>query len=110
MSTAYSDAIVCPRCRLTGDHVSEEDRLVKIGPQRGSKILKVYCRNERCKWFDTPWTVQQLPDGTIPEALLTREKKFPELPSWGGSSVEALQRQLELETRPGGGELNNPNS
>lgn len=109
MSTSYDDAITCPRCGLTGDHVEDEDRVVKVGPERGSKIMKIYCRNPRCKWFNSPWTVQRRPDGTIPDALTHRDKKFPELPSWGASSIDALQRQLELETQPGGGELHNPN-
>lgn len=109
MSTSYSDAIICPRCELTGEHVVNEDRILKYGPERGSKIMKIYCRTERCKWFNTAWTVQQRPDGTIPDAVSVRPKKFPELPKWGASSVEALERQVALETQPGGGELNNPN-
>jgi hypothetical protein len=93
---------------MPGEHVAAEDRQMKVG-RDNSKVLKIYCRNERCKWFNTAWTVQQRSDGTIPDALLHRPKKFPELPSWGAGSVTALEQQLALETQPGGGELNNPN-
>src|SRR5688572_16160166 len=109
MSTSYDEAICCPRCSLSGDHVTGEDRVVRSGPNRGSKLLKVYCRNERCRWFNTSWAIQVRPDGTIPDALLHRNKQFPELPKWGAGVVEGLERQIALETQPGGGELNNPN-
>lgn len=105
--TTFEQARRCPRCSELGEHVDIEDRITKIGPQRGSKLIKIYCRNGRCKWYNTAWTVQIRPDGTIPDAALYREKKFPELPSWGAASVNALEQQLELETQPGA-ELQKP--
>lgn len=105
--TTFEQARRCPRCDELGEHVESEDRIVQRGPQRGSKLTKVYCRNDRCRWFNTAWTIQVRPDGTIPDANLFREKKFPELPKWGERSVRALEEQVRLETSPGA-ELNNP--
>lgn len=104
--TTYEEARRCPRCSELGEHVEAEDRTLKVGPSRGSRMIKIYCRNERCKWYNTAWTVQRRPDGTIPDALLHRQKNFPELPTWGARSIETLERQLELETQAGGAELN----
>ena len=103
--TTYEDARRCPRCEHPGEHVAEEDRPLRS--VRGAKLIKIYCRQERCKWFNTAWTVQVNADGSIPPENTFRDKKFPELPSWGAKSVEALESQLRLETTPGA-ELNNP--
>jgi hypothetical protein len=107
MSTSYEEALRCPRCDIRGEHVGEEDR--RAQSIRGATILTVYCRNSRCKWYNTSWTIQKNSDGTIPPPLLRREKKFPELPSGVEKRmIEALEEQLRLEQEPGGAELNNP--
>lgn len=106
--TTLEEARRCPRCNELGEHVEKEDRYLRSGTARGSKITNFYCRNSRCKWFNTSWTVQVRPDGTIPDALLYRDKKFPELPTWGQRSVDALEEQLRLETQKGGAEVRNP--
>jgi hypothetical protein len=106
VSTSFEEALRCPRCELRDDHVKEEDKVSKS--IRGATILTVYCRNPRCRWYNTSWTIQKNADGTIPPPLLRREKRFPELPSSGGKVIQALEEQVRLEQEPGGGEVNNP--
>lgn len=109
MSTSYEEALRCPRCDIRGDHVKEEDKPSRS--IRGATILTVYCRNSRCKWYNTSWTIQKNADGTIPPPLLHREKRFPDLPSGAGKRmIEALEEQVRLEQQPGGAELHNPRS
>jgi len=105
--TTLEEAKRCPRCEEPGEHVAAEDRALRS--IRGAKVIKIYCRNQRCKWYNTPWTIQVNSNGTIPLALLNRDKKFPKLPNRGNSVVENLTRQVELETKTGGAEINNPN-
>lgn len=105
-STSYEDALRCPRCELRGDHVESEDR--RSTSIRGATILTVYCRNSRCRWYNTSWTIQKNADGTIPPPLLNRAKKFPELPASGARVIQAIEDQLQLEIQPGGAEVNNP--
>jgi hypothetical protein len=75
-NATWSDAIQCPKCRLTGEHMPKESKQVSTrdgdgnrihGVTPGAKLHKIYCRNPRCKWFNTNWTVQVNPDGSIPE-------------------------------------------
>lgn len=75
-NATWQDAIVCPKCHMTGEHMPKESKQVGIrdgdgnriqGVTPGAKLHKIYCRNSRCKWFNTNWTVQVNPDGIIPE-------------------------------------------
>lgn len=106
MSTSYEEALRCPRCDMRGDHVEKEDKPSRS--IRGATILTVYCRNSRCRWHNTSWTIQKNADGTIPPPLLNREKRFPEVPGSGKKMIEALEEQVRLETQHGGAELHNP--
>lgn len=66
------EASRCPKCDQPGDHSSSESR------PDGSIVRTYYCRNERCRWYNTPWIVQVKADGTIPERK-PQEKDYPDL-------------------------------
>lgn len=75
-NATWADATKCPKCGLTGEHMVRETKQARLrdddgnrifGIAPGTKLHKIYCRNSRCKWFDTNWTVQVNPDNTIPE-------------------------------------------
>lgn len=100
--TTYEEAKRCPRCGEMGEHASELDR--SLSSPRGAKLTQFFCRNNRCKWFNTSWAVQVNPDGTIPPALLNREKRFPALPGDGGRTEAAIRAQVSREI-DGGGEI-----
>jgi len=71
--TTLEEARRCPRCNEPGE--LGEKRPVSVWGRDGRRIMGItpgamlhlfYCRNKRCKWFNTPWEVQINPDGTIP--------------------------------------------
>lgn len=64
----YTDAIVCPQCGLTGN----VRKKIKDGP---NSLHMVYCENERCSWFDTPWNVTVRPDGSVPDPQIHMGQK-----------------------------------
>lgn len=64
MATAsWEEASKCPRCSLPGEQVSRHPWM--SGRRRGM-IHILACRNERCRWFNTNWTVQVDEKGEIP--------------------------------------------
>lgn len=72
----WEDATACPKCGYTGELEPRESKQVAVrdaagkrifGVTPGAKLHKIYCRNSRCRWFDTCWTVQVNPDGSIPD-------------------------------------------
>jgi hypothetical protein len=74
MSTPLDEAKQCPKCKQPGEL---EDKAVAKNSD-GSKVVNVYCRNPRCKWFNTPWLVQINADGTIPDPVdhTKRQKEY----------------------------------
>lgn len=62
--TTFEEAKRCPKCQTPG-----EDRRQTRAPQGalpGAKIHHIYCTNNRCVWYDTPWMVQVNKDGSVP--------------------------------------------
>lgn len=98
--STYDEARRCPKCKELGDKTSEQS--LRTSMQRGAKLHIFTCRNERCKWFETTWSVQVNPDGTIPPPTLHRDKNFRPLPSGREQRVvEQLERQYQAEMNPG---------
>ncbi len=61
------EAQKCPKCKEAGE--IRIDRKVAAG-----RLLSIYCNNERCSWYNTPWNVSVRADGTIPDP---QERKGP---------------------------------
>jgi len=67
------------------------------------------CRNEACRWFDSPWVIQVNPDGSVPPPTAHKrgdiDKAFPKrgIPGDEQRVIDSIQRQLDAETQPGGG-------
>lgn len=98
--TTYEEARRCPKCEEPGEESGR--RSLHSASLRGAELHIFACKNSRCQWFDTTWTVQRNPDGTIPEPTARREKQFlPVQESRAQRAVEALERQYELEQQPG---------
>jgi len=84
--TTYEEATHCPRCGEAGREIKKEP-----GPRR-STIHAFICENERCRWYKTGWVVQELSDGSIPDAVTKGPKSFEPL----SPDQEAYaRRQLE---------------
>jgi hypothetical protein len=60
-ATTFEEAKKCPRCATPG-----EDRKTQSAAIRGATVHHIYCVNENCKWYNTPWLVQVNADGSIP--------------------------------------------
>lgn len=105
--STLEEASRCPRCKEPGKFDGERSLGAQSGATRGAKLKMFMCMNQRCRWYNTTWSVQVNADGTIPPALLNRPKQFTALPDDGGRVLRNLERQLEMETRGGGGEVPN---
>lgn len=57
----FEEACHCPKCGNPG----EERTATNLGRDHG-QMHYIYCVSTLCPWFDTPWMIQTLPDGTIP--------------------------------------------
>ena len=103
-ATTFEEAKLCPKCGLPG-----EDTGTKPTEKRGVIVHVIKCRTQVCVWYDTPWFVQVNEDGTIPKAYSqVGEKRYPKLsPEMETKVQDAIQQQLEAETRPGT-EVRNP--
>jgi hypothetical protein len=108
--TTLEEAKRCPKCDEPGEHTNT--KLGNKNQTRGAKNYEFTCRNERCKWLDTPYYVQVNPDGSIPPAYIAKNqaKTYPRIdPSRGKTIIDGLNRQLEIETsKEGTGEVRNP--
>lgn len=100
----WQEAIACPRCGFTGDEAVREMKTVTPaeGVTRGGKTHVFYCRNSRCRWYNTSWTVQVNPDGTIPDPKQYRPKQFtdrydPALAAQIRANLERLQSLTTVE-------------
>lgn len=106
--TTFEEAKRCPKCEMPGD-----DRSATASKDSRGKPVTVhliYCVNDECRWYNTPWTVQVNADGSIPKphSALGR-KQFPSVsPEMQSKIEENIQRQIQQETQPGGGEIRNP--
>lgn len=97
MSTTYEEVSHCPRC----DQVGESKRGGRLaGGERGSSSIQFWCRNNRCRWYNTSWIVQVRADGTFPDAVKKRPKHFHQLP-YNNSIVPALEELQYAMTQPG---------
>lgn len=97
------DVLECPKCGEAG----EMDISYKPIARSRDKMRTIWCRNPRCKWYDTAWAAQQRPDGTYPDPdTRPREKGFPPLPEGivVAKTLEGLDDLLTAERR-GDGEL-----
>src|SRR5689334_17122459 len=93
--TTYEEAKRCPKCETPGQETSQRPR------PDGSKLVTIFCRNERCSWCNTPWVVQVNADGSIPEATTNREKSFPQVPDLTDRTQASMER-LYNQTITGG--------
>lgn len=75
MSTPFEEARQCPKCGMSG----KEGTKRPCSEPPSSFLLDFECRNKGCKWFSSAWTVQIMPDGTIPDPQTNREKSFPKI-------------------------------
>ena len=100
--TTYEEAKRCPKCEFPGVKVGEE-AIRKEGIQRGTSLHRIVCMNERCKWYGTTCRVIQVnPDGSIPPALLKRDKAYPAIVDRTAEVNAMVERQLRLETSADG--------
>jgi len=100
-ATTFEEAKNCPKCGMPGMEVSAtpmHDKDLKYG---AAVVHLIQCRNERCNWFNTNWSVQVNPDGSIPPPQNHRggPKKYDAfLPDEQTQRmVDNLQRQLDAE-------------
>lgn len=83
---SLEEASRCPKCGIPGEDVGSIP-----GNKFGVKVHTIFCRNDRCRWFDTSWIVQVNPDGSIPE----RKPGPAEFPALTGGQEAAARRVLE---------------
>ena len=111
-NATWDDAIQCPRCGLSGEHMPKEKKQIGIrdgagnriqGVTPGSRLEKIYCRNSRCKWFNTNWTVQVNPDGSIPEPdTHRRPRQYTKPDAAFAAQMKSRFDAIEAATREGG--------
>lgn len=95
MSTiSLEEAQRCPRCSMPG-----EETQVMPHPERPRiKVHIVFCRNERCKWHNTSWVIQENPDGTIP-VRKAGQKEFVPMSPGAESMARAYLEQTEEDLK-----------
>lgn len=107
----WDEAKVCPKCGLTGEVMLREKRPVPIRDEKGNRIPgvtpgavlhSIYCRNKRCRWYNTSWQVQVNPDGTIPADDRPRDKQFPKVDQARAEAVRQNLQALQEATLHGG--------
>ncbi len=82
------DATRCPKCQTTGREVKKSS-----GPKE-SKIYVFHCPNDKCRWFNTGWTVQVNANGSIPERV-KGEKEFPALSVYDEAAAKKILDELK---------------
>lgn len=94
MDTTYDTARRCPICEELGAEISKKPF------RNGSKQITFQCRNERCRWYNTNYTISVRPDGTIPEPTLLRDKHYPKLSVDKTEEVQtAIDAQIAAERK-----------
>jgi hypothetical protein len=86
----FETAQRCPKCDQPGEIMSTTPARDNKG--RPCKIHRLRCQNNRCRWFETDWVVQQLEDGTVPIREGLEQKTFPAVP---GMTQEKAAEQIE---------------
>ena len=66
---SLDEAQKCPKCGLTGNVRNE-----RMFPDR-TKLLNIYCENDRCSWYNTSWNVSVRSDGSIPDPQIHKGPK-----------------------------------
>lgn len=92
----FEEANHCPKCETPGD----ERQTTQLGKGHGV-MHYIWCVNPQCEWFDTPWMVQTLPDGSVPERKfdptiptdLSRFKPSKEMNDMGRRYMEDILRR-----------------
>jgi hypothetical protein len=107
VQTTWEEACRCPKCQVPGkdNRIVATLRGVRNVPN-GAKVHEVKCVNERCEWYDTPWMVQQNPDGSVPPKTdhSGHEKHYVGFEGHDQMARDihaALEREKNLSTRPG---------
>lgn len=100
----WDEASKCPKCGLSGE-VSKTPRQLpaEAGASSGARLVEIFCRNNRCSWFNTPWEVQINKDGTIPDPNTPRgEKRFKPLDQALAATMRDRFQTLQEMTTQGG--------
>jgi hypothetical protein len=66
----------CPKCSIPGMAGAKNPVPPSQIGRRGVSVIVYTCKNERCNWYDTGWTVQVNEDGSIPERKAEGPKQF----------------------------------
>lgn len=105
VQTTLEEASRCPRCQQPGKLSNTREAPKTQGVTRGAKLQTYVCENRPCKWYGQVCRVVQVnPDGTIPPALLRRDKNFPAVPDMTNKVNEMIAAQIEAE-KAGGAEI-----
>jgi hypothetical protein len=112
LTPQYEEAKKCPRCGMPGEVTG---RMPAPNTLPGTQLHTITCRNEGCRWYSTSWIIQVNPDGSIPPPQAHRKGSgvFSGLRPNGDEEraiLASLEKQVAQETKPGGGEINNPHS
>jgi len=91
MAVSFEEVRICPRCKQTGRIDSERPR------RDGSKIVTIFCEVRSCRWFNTSWIIQIMPDGSIAEPK-GHDKFFPEIPDQTDKVRDYVDKELRRQT------------
>lgn len=108
--TRYEEAKKCPKCGKPGEIRKSYPAPQSSGLKPGTEIRLCYCTTEKpfeCPWYNTSWTIQVNPDGTVPPP---RDHTFspkeyvadPEADDIIRRIEESLTMQKVIETERGG--------
>lgn len=106
-TVTWDEARRCPRC----EEVGVPGRQKPVPGRRGYTTITLTCQNERCRWYQTGWTVQKNPDGSIPvtDHRDRTPKQFPRDPGVNWNQIQqrlhAEMEATERASRSGGAEL-----
>jgi len=89
----FEDRTHCPKCKEAGEETSS---VPAPEAPKGTTLKTIYCRNKRCRWFDTCWMVQVNPDGSVPEPV-DHSKKPKSYLGFETHKEEAAQIMAALE-------------
>jgi hypothetical protein len=93
--TTLDEARRCPKCQEQGMFVASRPA---HGARPGTKLDSFRCDNERCKWYGEICRIIQInPDGSIPQAIMKRDKQFPAVPDRTERVNEQLAAQLKAQ-------------
>jgi hypothetical protein len=104
---SYEDAQQCPMCKVPGEVTNKTSaRQFTLEVPKGSQYHTIFCRNDRCKWYDSSWVVLVYPDGTIPDprprsSEPRRPKQFEVSKAMQAQMDARFQEMLAQQRRPG---------